>query len=302
MAANFSVFYLIYFIPILVLSLLPLVLCIPYGCIWYWRKYPERKCSKRIIRVLKCCKPWSMHNLVRYMFGKVFKPGDDDSKENPQTIIFNNYYVPNLFVYELVFLTFQVFSLSLAIFWENFLFKISFSCDDYIPNFDYCFNISYLSYDEANCLDLDDIPVSDVICFRLVFDWSASFSATGGFFIVLSFLIAVIPWIVLKITNGDQATKKCKITGKILRYVLVLIMLVVFYLNYYFQAISYRRKFLVHIAEFFQVTGLLFAFTVIIRIPWWNFKKVINGVHMGNNDNMECNVKVGSDEYQLLTT
>ena len=300
MTPNFLVFYLIYVIPIVVLSLLPLVLCISYGFIWYWRKYPERKCSKRIVRVLKCCKPWSIHSVVRYMFGKILKPGDDDSKENPQTIIFNKYYVPNLFVYGLVLLIFQVFSLSLAIFWEKFLFRVSFSCDDYILYFDHCFNISNLSsFEEINCLD--DIPFSDIVCFRLVFDWSASFSATGGFFIVLSFLIAVIPWIVLKITNGDQATKKCKITGKILRCVLFLIIFVIYYFHKFYK-VAFDRKFLFRIAESFQVAVLLFAFTVILGIPWWNFKKVINGVHMGNNDNMECNVKVGSDEYQLLTT
>ena len=176
MADNFWALYLFYIIPIGLFSLLPFVLCILFGFIWCWHKCPERKCSKWIIRVLKYLKPWYMHSVVRYMFGKVLKPGDDDSKENPQTIIFNKYYVPTIFVYELVLLIFQVFSLSLAIFWEN-LFKISFSCVDYyIPNLDYCFNISN---DEINCLD--EVPVSDVICFRLAFDWSASFSATGGF-------------------------------------------------------------------------------------------------------------------------
>ena len=234
------------------------------------------------------------------MFGKVLKPGDDDSKENPQTIIFNKYYVPNFFVYGLVLLIFQVFSLSLAIFWENFLFKISFSCDDYIPNFDHCFNISdSSSSEEINCLD--DIPVSDIVCFRLAFDLSASFSATGGFFVVLSFLIAVIPWIVLKITNGDQATKKCKITGKILRVFLIFITLIISYISFYFRFES-NTNLAFHFAELFQVTGLFFTFTVIISIPWWNFKKVINGVYMCNNDIMRTNVRVSSDEYQLLTT
>ena len=292
MAAKFLALFLFHIIPIALFSLLPFVLCIPFGFIWCWHKCPERKCSKRIIRVLKYVKPWYMHSVVRYMFGNVFKPGDDDSKENPQTIIFNKYYVPNIFVYELVLLVFQVFSLSLAIFWENFLFKISFSCDDYyIPNLDYCFNISN---DEINCLD--EVPVSDLICFRLAFDWSASFSATGGFFVVLSFLIAVIPWIVLKITNGDQATKKCKITGKILRIFLIFIMCIISFLSGSFH-IARDLMFLFHVAEIFQLLGLFVIFIVIIAIPWWNFKKVINGVQMCNNENMGTNVRVSSDEY-----
>ena len=119
---------------------------------------------------------------------------------------------------------------------------------------------------------------------------------------MLSFLIAVIPWIVLKITNGDQGTKKCKITGKILRYVLVLIMLVVYFFNNFYQVANLDLKSLFHIAQSFQVAALLFAFTVIIALPWWNFKKVINGVYMCNNDNTGSNVRLGSDEYQLLTT
>ena len=116
MTEKFWTFYGVYSIPILVLSVLPFVLCIPFGFIWCSHKCPERKCSKSIIRVLKCCKPWSMHRVVRYIFGNVFKPGDDDSKETPQTIIFNKYYIPNIFVYELIMLIFQAFSLSLAIF------------------------------------------------------------------------------------------------------------------------------------------------------------------------------------------
>ena len=221
-----------------------------------------------------------MHSVVRYMFGNVFKPGDDDSKENPQTIIFNNYYVPNFFVYGLVLLIFQLFSLSLALFWENFLFKISFSCDNYyyIPKLDYCFNISdFPSYNEIVCPD--EVPVSDIVCFRLAFDWSASFSATGGFFVVVSFLIAVIPWIVLKITNGDQATKKCKITGKILRFVLFLIMLVISFANIILLIIEHEF-YIFYTGKLLQVLALSATFTIIIGIPWWNFKKVTNGMYM----------------------
>ena len=300
MAAKFFVFYLIFLVPIGVLSCLPFFLCIPFGFIWYWRKYPERKCNKRIIRVLKYFKPWYMHSVIRYMFGNVFKPGDDDSKDNPQTIIFNNYYVPNIFVYELVFVIFQVFSLSLAIFWEKFLFKISFSCDDYIINLDHCFNMSdSSSFEEIICSD--EVPVSDVVCFRLAFDWSASFSATGGFFVVLSFLVVVLPWIVLKITKGDQATKKCKMTGKILRCFLGFIMFVISYVNNLYQVIVDPYA-LFHIAELSQVTGLFGTFIVIIAIPWWNFKKVMNGVYMCDNDNIGTNIRVSSDEYQLMTT
>ena len=296
MAANFLALYLTYIFPIGVFSNLPYFLCIPFGFIWYWRKYPERKCSKRIIRVLKYFKPWYMHSVVRYMFGNVFKPGDDDSKDNPQTIIFNNYYVPNMFVYGLVLLIFQLFSLSLAVFWENFLFKISFSCDDYIRHLVYCFNMSDLY--EIICSD--EVPVSDVVCFKLAFDWSASFSATGGFFVVVSFLIAVIPWIVLKITKGDQATKKCKITGKILRVFLIFIILVV--ANVDINLLLIERKFdIFHYAELFQVIALYTTFIVIITIPWWNFKKVINGVYMCDNNNMGTNVSVNSNEYKLMT-
>ena len=298
MAANFLALYLSYIIPIGLFSLLPFVLCIPFGFIWCWQKCPERKCSKQIIRVLKSFKPWYMHSFVRYMLGNVFKRGDGDSKENPQTIIFNNYYVPNIYIYGLVFLTLQLFSLSLAIFWEKFLFKISFSCVDYIPNFDHCFNISDLSSpNEISCFDV--VLFSDIVCFRLAFDWSASFSATGGFFVVLSFLIAVIPWIVLKITNGDQATKKCKITGKMLRYVLIFIMFVISFANIILLIIEHQFN-IFHTGKLLQVLALSVTFTIIIAIPWWNFKKEINGIC--NNDNTESNVLMSRDEYELLTT
>ena len=231
------------------------------------------------------------------MFGNVFKPGDDDSKDNPQTIIFNNYYVPNMFVYGLVLLIFQLFSLSFAVFWENFLFKILFSCDDYIELLDYCFDL--YDFSEINCSEV--VPVSGVVCFRLAFDWSESLSATGGFFVAVSFLIAVLPWIVLKITKGDQATKKCKMIGKILRVFLIFIILVVAFVDIILLLIE--RKFdIFHTANLFQVVALYTTFIVIIAIPWWNFKKVINGVYMCDNDNMGTNVSVNSNEYQLITT
>ena len=288
--------YLSYIIPIGLFSLLPLLLYIPFGFIWCWQKCPERKCSKRIIRVLKYFKPWYMHSVVRYMFGKVLKPGDNDSKENPQTIIFNKYYVPNLFVYGLVLLIFQLFSWSLAIFWEKFLFKMSYRCVNYyiMLNLEYCFNISgFSSYDCS-----DEVPV---VCFRLAFDWGASFRATGSFFVVLSFLIAVIPWIVLKITNGDQATKKCKITGKILRCVLIFIMLVISCVNIILLIIE-DEFYIFHTEKLLKVLALSSTFMIIIGIPWWNFKKVINGMYVCNNDNTESNVRMSRDEYQLLIT
>ena len=105
-------------------------------------------------------------------------------------------------VYALVLLIIEDFSLSLAIFWEKFSFKLSLGCDAYISSFDLCcFNRSDLS--EINCLD--EVPFSDVVYLRLALDWSASFSATGGFFVALSFLIVVIPWIVLIIIKGDRS-------------------------------------------------------------------------------------------------
>ena len=299
MTAKFLNFYRIYAIPIVFFSVLPIALCIPLGFIWCWHKCLERKCSKWIIRVLKCCEPWSMHKVVRYMFGDVFKPGDDDSKENPQTIIFNKYYVPNLFVYGLVLLIFQLFSLSLAIFWENFLFKRSSRCVNYyiMLNLEYCFNISdFSSYDCS-----DEVPVSDIVCFTLAFDWGASFSATGGFFVVLSFLNVVIPWIVLKITNGDQATKKRERTGKKLRCVLIFIMLVISFANIILLIIEHHFN-IFYTEKLLQVLALSVTFTIIIGIPWWNFKKVINGMYVCNNDNTESNVRVSRDKYQLLIT
>ena len=126
---------------------------------------------------------------MRNVFGNVFKKGEDDTKEHPQTIAFN-FIVPTVYMYLLSFIVLQIFSLSLGIFWEKFVFEVTFIC---APDID-CYDSSLKaiippSYNYVNCSE--EVTVSEIICFRIVLDWGTALGAAGGLLVLASITIAV---------------------------------------------------------------------------------------------------------------
>ena len=273
MAVNYFVYESFYLGPIFVIISLPLCLCfvIVPVMLLLAHLFPETTCGRHLNAILKYVKPWYMHKMVRYMFGNIFKKGSGDCERKPQTIAFI-YYVPTLYIYLLAFTILQVFSLSFAVFWEKFWFEVSFSCDTDMANLD-CYDFtdkwSVISRAYINCLE--EVNVSDVKCFRLVIDWSSSIGATGGIFVMSSILVTAIPWFLLEITKGNQATRKRKRIVLIVQtiFIFLALMSLALYpilLDYYIKYYS--------TTQILEAAGLMFIFNTVMATPWPMFKKV----------------------------
>ena len=275
MAVNYFVYELFYLGPIFVIISLPLCICFVIVPVMLLLAYllPETTCGRHLNAILKYVRPWYMHKMVRYMFGNIFKKGGGDCEEKPQTITFI-YYVPTLYIYLLAFTILQVFSLSFAVFWEKFWFEVSFSCDTDLANLD-CYNFtdkwSVKSHAYINCLE--EVNVSDVKCFRLVVDWSSSIGATGGIFVMSSILVTAIPWFLLEITKGNQASRKRRRIVLILQTIFILLALISLAL-YPILLDTYIKHY--STTQILEAAGLMFIFNTVMVTPWSMFKKINN--------------------------
>ena len=137
----------------------------------------------------------STHQLVRMVLGKSFKPGRNDSKEEPKTA-FYGYKVTNFVVYDFAIIISEMFLVLVIVFWYKFLFKVSYGCpyNFDVPNLN-CYNST--SRNLINCSDSMNDP--SIECYQLIFDWSSAAGTTGGLYIVLSIGITCIPRKMVKI-------------------------------------------------------------------------------------------------------
>ena len=160
-------------------------------------------------RYVQCLTKY-LHKLVRMVLEKAFKPGKDDSENYPKTV-FYGYEVTNYAVYAFTLIVLEMFLVLAIIFWDNFLFEVSYGCpyNTNIPNM-ICYNSSFGN--PINCSNSDELRHDQLIeCYRLIFDWRSAAGATGGTYILLSFGITFIPRMILKIKAGviDNKWKMC---------------------------------------------------------------------------------------------
>ena len=234
-----------------------------------------------------------MHQLLRMVFGKAFKPGRNDSEEDPKTV-FYDYEVTNLVVYAFALIILEMFLVLTIIFWNKFLFKISYGCpyNIYVSNL-ICYNSSSDDRDPINCSNSEELLNDRSIeCYRLIFDWSSAAGATGGIYVLLSFGITYIPCIMLKIK-----TKMNRTWTKIVHYLT----------PYLFMAIEYG-VFVVYVFVFLKdekhalgvllsAIGVFLIFLTISVIPLAEFKKI------DELDTQDSNVNVnGANESTYLFT
>ena len=142
-----------------------------------------------------------LHKLVRMVLEKAFKPGRNDSEEDPKTV-FYGYQVTNYFVYAFAPIILEMFLVLVIIFWDKFLFEVSYGCpyNTNIPNLN-CYNST--SGVPINCSNSEELRHDQLIeCYRLIFDWRSAAGATGGIYVLLSFGITFIPRMILKIKVG----------------------------------------------------------------------------------------------------
>ena len=189
--ANYNVYSFFYFGAISMLMILPFTIA-------FWFLYI-------LHHPTGCLKPCHLHNTVRNMFS-VFKAASDDTKDNPHTLLFDHYRVPDIqYILQLFFFFISIICYSVAIFWEEFLFEVWYNCDPSILNQN-CFNYTNSNennHDYINCSDkFEDV---DVICFKLIFDWYAGMQSAGGISLMSSLIVGFISWLILKVTLNSES-------------------------------------------------------------------------------------------------
>ena len=277
MAVSYYVYDSFYTGPIIFLQCLPLLLlgtiCVASCCY-------AKKSEDDMPFFFKYLQPWYIHNLMRNLFGNVFKEGKDDTKEDPQTIAFN-FIVPTRYLYSLATLILQIFALSLGVFWEKFVFEVTFTCAPDIDCYDYSSRAITSSRSYINCSE--EVTVSELRCFRVVLDWSTALGAAGGLLVLASITIAVLPWIILKVTNGKHASDSVRRKVLFVQVTLLLLLLVI--VTTYALLLGYVVK-KYSIAQIIELIGLSIVFTMSIFVPWWNFESVdeLNDTDSQTND------------------
>ena len=79
--------------------------------------------KKRYVRFLTKC----MHEIVHKALGNAFKPGRNDSEEDLKTV-FYGFLATNYVVYVFTLIVLKMFLVLAIIFWDKFLFKVSYGC------------------------------------------------------------------------------------------------------------------------------------------------------------------------------
>ena len=112
-----------------------------------------------------------MHQIVHMVPEKAFKPGRNDSEEDPHTVFMIIKSQTLLFIaFSLIVL--EMFLVLAIIFWDEFLFKVSHGCpyNIYVSNL-ICYNSS--SGNPINCSNSEELLYDQSIeCYSLFFYWS----------------------------------------------------------------------------------------------------------------------------------
>ena len=201
------------------------------------------------------------HQLVRMVLGKAFKPGRNDSGD-PQTV-FYGYQVKNIVVYAFSLIVLEMFLVLTIIFWDNFLFKVTYGCP---YNFDVsnlnCYNST--SRNLINCSESMNDPIIE--CYQLIFNWSSAAGTTGGLYILLSLGITCIPQKVLKYLYGGSFIIRLFI---LLFQVIIIIVALILYFIFLIKS-NFK------LGIFFSAFGIFSIFYKVSLIPFQtrNFEKI----------------------------
>ena len=199
--------------------------------------------------------------LVCMVLGNAFKLEINDP-EDPHTV-FYDYQVTNVVVYAFALIVFKMFLVLTIIFWDKFLFKVTYGCpyDVDVPNLN-CYNST--TGNLINCSDSVNDPIIE--CYQLVFDWSSAAGTTGGLYILLSFGITFIPQKILKCLVGGSLKRRLLIS---LLQVIIMIIAFICYIVFLIES-----RFILGI--FFSALGIFFIFFTVSLIPFqtMNFTKI----------------------------
>ena len=194
MGRNYDSDFVLYYVPLLIFEF-------GIGClsIFFMLLYFRCPTSLTESRCLTKC----THQLLRMVLGKAFKPGRNDSEEDPKTV-FYGYQVTNFVVYAFALIISELFLVLAIIFWDKFLFKVSRGCPYNMdaPNLN-CYNST--TGNLINCSDSVNDPIIE--CYQLIFDWSSAAGTTGGLYLFLSLGITCIPKKMVKVLAEGSKKK-----------------------------------------------------------------------------------------------
>ena len=240
----------------------------------------KRKCVRISI---KC-----PHQIVRMVLGKAFKPGSNDS-EYPKTV-FYGYEVTKFVVYIFSLIVLEMFLVLAIIFWDKFLFKVSYGCpyNFDVPNL-ICYNST--SGDPINCSNSEELHNDQSIeCYRLILDWSSAAGATGGTYVLLSFGITFIPRMLLKIKNGVTGIIQ-KICVYYLLIISIMVIEIVVFCVYFAFLLGGNHSLGVYLAAY----GVILILLTVLVIPLMKFKKTD---YLNNEVHVDRNARINGSNYE----
>ena len=250
--------FALYIVPILIPGIIVAILTL-FFTLFYSIGFqcPTSLSESRSVRFLTK----HTHQVVRMVLGKAFKPGRNDSEDLQP--VFYGYQVTNIVVYAFSLIVLEMFLVLTIIFWDKFLFKVTYGCpyNVYASNLN-CYNST--SYNLINCSDSVNDP--NIECYQLIFDWSSAAGTTGGLYILLSFGITYIPHKMLKCLVGGSLKRRLLIS---LLQVIIVIMAFICY-----TVFLVKSKF--NVGIFFSAFGIFSIFLTVSLIPLqtMNFTKI----------------------------
>ena len=249
---------------------------IPHTILYFvWFNSFSCNCFNRLCtRFLTKC----AHQIVRKVFGKAFKPGSNDSEEDPKSV-FYGYKATNKVVYVFALIVLEMFLVLAMIFWDKFLFKVSYGCpyNVHVRNL-ICYNST--SHNPINCSISEELLDDQSIeCYRLIFDWKSAAGTAGGLYVWLSLGITFIPRMMLEITTRMSRKRAIWVNSFMFAFI-ILIQGVVFavYLIFFWKN-SW--------GELLSGYEIILIFQMVQLIPLSEFKKIDEVNIKGQDPNVD---------------
>ena len=296
MAFLYRFYILLYLIPIIICLSIPVVVLVIPTCIAIYR-----------CKVRKTIFTYKAHEIVRNLFSKGgLKAGPQDSEEKPETLLFG-FVVPQTFIYQILLFSVVICFVSLAIFWDTFLFEVSYLCNPDIPDL-HCFSGKSLSEHELNCSNTDYLEqnnYSSFECYQFVFDFSNAAGNAGGVFTMSSVVFGVSTWLLLSISNGAHGSKKQKIATFCIQTTSMIfatfgVIVGPIAVSFIGNAIHYDFK----ITQIIQAVVLFSIILLTLGMPWYWFKKPnnLNQRNPENEEKYESIKNVNKDKMEMSST
>ena len=266
--------FLLYWLPssicIFVFLIIPVVWIVGYAIRLCCKSY-SMKYDWCVGKVFNMFSPRRAHAVARFIFRKILERGEEDSADNPQTILFG-YIVTDAFIYQFLGLFLYINFYAFVVFWEAFFIHDSYSCNVHESDLD-CF--SKRTRIRINCYNATVKQQAHVICFKFSYNFALGLGEAGIVYLLSSIIIPSMVWFLLCLSRGKSGSVKrrgCTCFIQVFLFIIsIVLMWVVSYTHF-----NNRSNFL----YFF----LLFMIVVIVNsVLWIKFEKKRQSKTENNN-------------------